>query len=418
MLRWAVPLCTTFLIFFIACWGCGCAVQEEEKPREQFRPVKLMQINEPAPGLQRVFPGKVRPHRETRVSFRVSNQLQTLKVDKGEFVEQGQVMARLDPRDFRLEVQNLQGSLGEAVANLKAMQQGARTEDVVSLEAELEAASSAVRERRLQYSRHKDLYQQGAVARAELDQAETALDEALGHKRHLEMELQKALTGARDEDIQAMESRIDSLEAALEEAISALEDSVLRAPFAGYIAEKHVENHENISAGQPVVTLQDLTRLEVEFGLPEQMVVRKQDITQIFCVLDAYPGFPLPASLKEVSTDARQLSYSATAMLVVPDDILALPSMAAQVHISLAAPGPDEDFLVFIPETALIPGNGGKDRVWVYDPGTSRVQSRDVRTGELGSSGVQVLSGLGPGDLVVTAGAHFVHEDQKVRPLE
>ena len=411
------PYLITALAVMIISGFSGCVPGEEAQPEDVIRPVKLMQIHKTSPEINRVLPGKITPQREARISFRVANELHSLEVDTGDYVQKGQVMARLDPRDFRLEVQSVQGSLEEARANLQAMQEGARTEDVVSIEAELGAASSAVRERQLQYSRHKKLYEQGAVARAELDRAETALDEARGRKRHLEMELQKALMGARDEDIQAMKSRIDSLKAALEEAQSALNDSVLQAPFSGYVAEKYVENHENISAGQPVATLQDLTRLEVEFGLPEQLVVQKDDIKEFYCILDAYPGFPLPARLKEVSPDARELSYKATAILTVPDRIRALPSMAAQVHISITPRG-DSDQLVTLPETALFTDNQGKDRVWVYDPGTSRVQSRQVRTGELTSAGVQVLSGLGTGDLVVTAGAHFVQEGQMVRPLD
>ena len=409
-------LLTALAVMLISSFS-GCLPGEEDQPEDVVRPVKLMQIKKPSPEMNRVLPGKITAQRETRMSFRVASELQSLEVDTGDYVQKGQVVARLDPRDFRLAVQNFEGSLGEARSNLKAMQEGARTEDVISLEAELRAARSAVRERQLQYRRHKELYEQGAVARAELDRAETALEEALGRKRHLEMELQKALLGARDEDIQAMKSRIESLEAALEEAQSALKDSVLRAPFSGYIAEKHVENHENISAGQPVATLQDLTRVEVEFGLPEQLVVQKDDIQEVYCILDAYPGFPLPARLKEVSPDARELSYKATAILTVPENIRTLPSMAAQVHINIV-PDEDGDHLVTIPETALFTDSQGKDRVWVYYPGSSRVQSRQVRTGELTSAGVQVLSGLGAGDLVVTAGAHFVQEGQKVRPLE
>ncbi|WP_291320330.1 efflux RND transporter periplasmic adaptor subunit [Desulfonatronospira sp.] len=409
-------LLTALAVLLMGCFS-GCVPAGEDQPEDVVRPVKVMQIKKPSPEINRVLPGRITPQRETRMSFRVANELQSLEVDTGDYVYQGQVVARLDPRDFRLAVQNFEGSLGEARSNLKAMQEGARTEDVISLEAELRAAGSAVRESQLQYSRHIELYEQGAVARAELDRTETALEEARGRKRHLEMELQKALLGARDEDIQAMKSRIKSLEAALEEARSALNDSVLRAPFSGYIAEKHVEKHENISAGQPVATLQDLTRVEVKFGLPEQLVIQKDDIKDVYCILDAYPGFPLPARLKEVSPDARELSYQATAILTVPENIRALPSMAAQVHINIA-PDKDGEQLVTIPETALFTDNMGQDRVWVYDSGTSRVQSRQVRTGELTSTGVQVLSGLGAGDLVVTAGAHFVQEGQKVRPLE
>lgn len=407
-----------FLVFVLILSASGCTAPEEERESEVVRPVKMIKVQDIQEPVTRVFPGRVRPYREARLSFRVANELKALEVDKGDYVQKGQVVARLDPRDFRLAEKNLEGRLGEARSNLEAMQSGARVEDVIALEAELRAAQSALKENRLQYTRYKELYRQGAAARAELDKAETALEQARGRKSHLAMELQKALLGARQEDIEAMQSRIESMEASLEEARSSLKDSVLRAPFSGYIAQKHVDSHENVSAGQPIATLQDLSQLEVDFSLPEQVLVQQQSITTISCVLDSFPGFPLPAHLKEISTEAVDFSYAATARLAVPDDITVFPSMSANVHISLKPTSENEKPVVLLPETAFFTSDGRSDMVWIYDPGTSSVQARDVRTGEMTSSGVQVLSGVAPGELVITAGADFIEEGQRVRPLE
>ncbi len=410
------PAC---LILFMLLFQ-GCTPVHEEDPG-YVRPVKIIQVKKPEEPQFRIFPGKVRPVKETRLSFRVSNQLERLSVDKGDFVLQGDIVAVLDPRDFELAVKNLEGSLMEAEASLKAMRAGARTEDVVALEARLRAARSALEESMLKYTRFKNLFQQGAVAEAELDQVRTALEEAQSRVRGLEMEMQKALTGAREEDIQAMEARISSLQAGLEEALSAREDAVLRAPFSGYVAETYVDDHENVSAGQPIARLQDLSRLEVIFGLPEQVVIHRDRITDIYCLLDAYPGFPLPARIREIATDAsdKTFSYAAAALLEVPEELAVVSSMAARVHLGLVdSEDRPEQGVVLVPETAVFSRDRKKSLVWVYDSETFTVSSRQISTGALTSAGVQVVSGLEYGEFIVAAGAQFLEEGQKVRPIE
>ncbi len=418
MLRFkASVLVLGFLCLMAMLWGC--IPQEQKEKEEVAKPVKTLEVQESTQPVTRAFPGKVSPVRETKLSFRVGNQLQALEVDKGDFVKPGEVIARLDPRDFELAVRNLQGSLEEARANLEAMETGARTEDVIALESRLRAAQSAREEWEQQYARYKDLFEQGAVAKADLDQVRTAYAEAKSKVRDLEMELQKALMGARKEDIRAMEARISSLQARLDEARTSLEDTRLEAPFPGYIADKYVQDHENVSRGQPIVKLQDLSLLEVVFGLPEQFVIQKDRIKEIHCLLDSYPGLPFPARIKEISPHAspETMSYAATAVLAVPEEVKVLPSMAAQVHIGFSPPETHEEH-VSVPQSALYSRDGEISRVWVLDTDTSRVQSRQVRTGDLTSRGVQVLSGLKPGEWIVTAGAPFLEEGQKVRPLD
>ncbi len=402
-----------FLTLILSLMGC----QAPETPQEPVRPVRTMVVPETSHILTRVFPGKISPAREVNLSFRVSNNIMEVPVKKGQYVDTGDIIASLDPRDFEIALRNTTGKLDEARANMRAMLTGARPQDVLSLESKLESARTALDEAALQYERYTKLHRMGAVATAVLDNARSKNKEARSTVRSLEMELEKALKGAREEDIAAMQARISSLEAGLHEARAALEDSVLRAPFEGFVAEIFVDNHQNVSAGQPVVRLQDISRLEIQTGLPEQLMVQKDMIKSIHVRLETFPEHFFPARIKEIATEAAAMSmtYELTSILDRPWTIPVYPSMAADVYIAFR-PYDDGGYII-VPETAIVSPDGVQNRLWIYDPETKKVNSRTVVPGGMTGQGIQIVRGLEPGEIIVSAGADFLEEGQVVRVI-
>lgn len=413
LIKYSLKIILVVLFFFLT--GCQSDPQQEEI----IRPVKTMVIADSEKCLTRIFPGQVRPANEVSLSFRVSNRLNELPVKNGQYVHKGDIIAALDARDFEIARKSITGRLDEARANLKAMQAGARNEDIKSLEASLKAVRVANEEARLQYERYEQLYNMGAVAKADLDRARSRRQEAAGSVKSLEMDLEKALAGARSEDIEAMEARINSLEAGLEEAVSALEDSRLKAPFSGYVAQVLVDNYDLIQAGQPIVKLQDTDRLEISAGIPEQLMIHKDLIRSIHVRLESYQDHFFPARIKEISTDASGPSktYRLTALMNKPENIPVFPSMAADMYVAFAMPGEDTGS-VTIPETALVSLNGKRAQVWIFDEDKEKAFSREVVTGQVTSRGIRIAAGLRAGDIVITAGGDYLREGQKVRTLK
>ncbi|WP_045212749.1 efflux RND transporter periplasmic adaptor subunit [Desulfonatronovibrio magnus] len=405
-----------FSVFFLLLFCMGCDAQE---PREQvLRPVKTMLVPESSTITSIMLPGLVKPVQEVNLAFRVSNQINKLYVQKGDFVEQGQVLARLDERDFSIAVRNISGRLDEARSNLQAMLAGARQEDIRSLEAELDAAMAASDEAHLQYSRIERLYHMGAVAAADLDSARSKRVEATSQVRSLQMELEKARTGARQEEIDAARSLIRSLEANLDEAVSAKKDSVLMAPFSGYISQKYVDNFDLVQAGQSIFNLQDQSSFEVSVNIPEQIMLHKDHIKKVRVVLEAYPALELPAVITEISTDASPVSrtYILNAEFQRPGNLSVYPSMAADVFLHINQPA-DSLTRIKIPETALVAADDATPLVWVLDPVEDRVFSRKVGTGRISGNKVEIVDGLEPGEIIVIAGAGYLWEGQPVRNL-
>jgi RND family efflux transporter MFP subunit len=234
----------------------------------------------------------------------------------------------------------------------------------------------------------------------------------------LSQELKKAQSGGRVEEIEAAEAGIKKLRADLNAANHALEDTQLKAPYDGYISAKFVENYENVQPGMPIVGFIDLSSVEVHTSVPEEIIIHKGDITHIQSTVSAYPGKKFEASIKEIGrkTDSANQSYPFTVVLDLPENLVVSPGMAATLSITLANSSKPAKG-VLLPSQAIFADPTGKTCVWRIDTEKMIVIKTPVTIGTLKNGTVQVLSELSPGDRIVTAGARFLQENQKIRIL-
>ncbi|NLS91847.1 MAG: efflux RND transporter periplasmic adaptor subunit [Planctomycetaceae bacterium] len=379
------------------------------------RPVRVVKVETTGLVDRRDFPGVTKELRESKLAFRVPGPLCELDVKVGQRLAEGDVIARIDPRDFELAVIRVEAGLAEAEAGLKAMREGARAEDIAALEAKLGGARSKLNEATLFRDRFEALVQDGSVARAKLDNAAASFDVAQAEVKAVEKELEKAKNGARTEEIEGMEAKIAGLKTQLDAAKNALNDTRLVAPFDGYVSQKYVENYETVAAGHPIVSLLDCSSIDVTAGIPEDVVIQQDRFRSFACELDAYPERWFPAELKEIGPAIQhgKLTYPITVTLKLPADLIVRPGMTARVRIEI---GQSSQAIGFrLPAAATVLGEDGKPGVWVVDPKDGAVHRQPVTVGELTNEGVEITGGLVPGQWVVTAGAPLLHEGQRVR---
>jgi len=385
---------------------------------QPIRPVKIMALSGASEKEIRTFTGVVQAVREVSLAFRVGGPLVELDVNIGQHLNQGDTIARIDARDFKINRMRLTAALKEAQSGLKAMKAGARAEDIASLESRLTAAQVQMKDAKANYGRQKELLENNVTTQAAYDSSQAAYDMARANLNVAEQELKKARTGARAEDIQAAEAGIKRIKTDLQAAENALNDTRLKAPFDGYIGSKHVENFENVKAGNPIVTLLDASSVEVGSAIPEDVVIRHKDIASITCTLDAYHGKTFPAVVKELGrkTEQANQSYPLTVSLSTDEAIIAQPGMAASLILELnkhnsAGAG------FAVPSSAVFADPQGQSCVWRLDGQTMRVAKVPVTIGALFKDTVQITSGLSADNQIVIAGARFLQDNQEVRIL-
>lgn len=397
-------------------WCVRTTGPDRETVGEEARLVKTVEVPSGQAVFQRSLPGVTRASQETKLAFRVAGPIDRFDVRVGQQVAKGETLARIDPRDYELAVARVDAGLAEARAGLKAMRAGARPEDVQALEAKLEGARAQRDEAQRTYDRVKSLYQEKAAAQAQYEAAMAGNEVAQAAVRAVEQELEKAKNGARLEEIEAMEAKIAMLQTQRAAAVNALADTELRAPFDGYVSQKFAEEFETVAAGQPIVALLQCSTIDVTVGVPEDVITQQDRFRRFQVELDAYPARVHEAELHEIGPAIQlgKLSYPLTVRMPAPEGCIVRPGMTATLRIEIGASACAEPQVV-LPLAATVGDAEGNCFVWVVDPASCEARKRVVAVGELTSRGVEILSGLLPGEQVVAAGACFLHEGQKVR---
>ncbi len=417
-------------IVLIAAVGGGIAFFGAEKKKEapvvqedRTYLVKTFVLLRPGDTFRREYPGTVQASNQVDLSFRVSGPLIELPVTEGKSVAKGDLVAAIDSRDFKNTVNEAASALDNAKKQLEAMKKGARKEDIAVAQANLASAQAKLSEAKANYERFKQLLSEEAISESEFDRYRTNYNVAQSAVAAAQQDLKKAQTGARPEDIQAMEAQIRGLEAKKKAAEDALGDTRLLAPFDGTVTNKYVDNFQDITAKQSIVRLQDLGELEVRIYVPEQDISRADSAAgnvQVTARFDAIPNQEFPLHLKEWGTqpDNRTQTYPVTFTMPHTAQVGSiLPGMAASVEVRavMGTPVGGGSFMVPVEAVVTDPENPLQGVVWVVDEKSMTVHSRKVSLGAY-SDGEVVVAGLfDGGERIVAAGGNMLHEGDKVR---
>ncbi len=399
----------------------GCAEQEEKTETVVVRPVRTMVLTSSVSGRVRTFPGKVQASQQVDLAFRISGPLVEFPVKEGQAIKKNDLLARIDPRDYKTDLAHVGSSLAEVRAKLKSMKAGARPEDVKVLEAEVAAARARFHEAEQNFKRYENLYKRDVVSKADYERYKSARDVANAQLNTASQNLRKGKKGARREDIAAMSSRIRGLEAQRKRAQAALDDTWLKAPFSGVIAKKFVENFQDVDAKKPIVSLQDVSSIELLVDIPEKEMatVDKTDITRITAKFEFLPDKEFTVEVKEYGTEAdpQTKTYPVTLTMPAPEGVTLLPGMTATITVRLKASKNENESQFAIPVSAVFADELGRQYVWLVDQTAMTISRREIRVGHLTGESIRVSEGLSEGEMIATAGVHFLQENMKVRVL-
>ena len=343
--------------------ACGHREETAQAPRPVLVVRADAALGPAAEGLT-AYAGEIRPREETALSFRVGGKLIRRRVDVGDRVRQGDLLAELDPGDLRLQV--------------------------ASLQAQLTAAEAQLARARADHARVASLAKDQLVSRSSLDQQTAALRAAEGQARaaRSQFDLSRNQAGY----------------------------SQLRAPRDGVIASRLIEAGQVVEAGKSVFSLAVDGGREVAFALPEA-TIRDFTVGQpVVIELWSARGQRVSGRIREIApaADAQARTYAARATLD--------PGNAQRIDLGQSArvyvPAAQRAASMRLPLSAVQRGDTGATVVWVVDPKTPKARRVPVRIGPYAADGVAVLSGLRPADWVVVAGGHLLYEGQPVLPVD
>jgi membrane fusion protein, multidrug efflux system len=249
----------------------------------------------------------------------------------------------------------------------------------------------------------------GAQARADLAAAEAArADSASQVKRSRELLSTKVVSEAQYEQLEAT---LKANQARVDAARSHVDDTVIRAPFAGRVGLRRVSVGSLVNPGTTITTLDDSSVIKVDFSVPEAFLASLREGLKVFATAAAFPDREFVGTVSGVDPRVDSVSRSVTVRAVVPNPDGALKSgMFLNVRLSR-----DEQDALLIPEAALMPE---QSRQFLYVVEDGRALRREVRIGRRQPGRVEIVAGLKPGERVVVEGTQKVREGAAVRELQ
>ena len=301
----------------------------------------------------------------------------------------------------------------------------------VSYPAVIEAAQSSILTfqvngllQQLPVTEGQPIEQGGVIAQLDQRDFQNNFNSAKAQFDNADTEYQRALRLAEQDAISQSildqrRSQRDILKAQLDTAQKMLDDSTLRAPFAGQIAEIHVENFQNVAAQQSIVTLQSAGDVEAVVDIPAHILayVPQIDPVEAHVTLDAAPNVQIPALFKESTgqADPTTQTYRVRFSFTPPDNLLILPGMTGAFDAVIVYSGDQFDLGVSIPATSIL-FEENTHFVWIVDQSDMTVSKRKVTLADdRFDEEVAVIDGLSGGEVIAGAGASYLFEGMRVR---
>jgi len=324
------------------------------------RPVQVQRVAFENENATREFVGVVRARYETDLGFRVAGKIVSRGVNVGDRVHVGDVVARLDPQDLKLQVE--------------------------SAEAEFAAATSSLQQAASDLDRYTTLKMRGWASIADFDRKKAAKDEA--------------------------EGRLERAKRSLDLAHNQLDYSDLKADADGVITATLAEPGQVVAIGQPVVRLAHRGEKEAVVALPENWLSKARE-AKATVTLWSDNGHHYAARLRELSPQADQATrtYAAKFTILDPDDSVAL-GMTATVSLK-----PAGDALVAkLPLSAVLSRGSGASVYVVSQAG--ELTLRPVTVASFNEDDALITGGISAGEKVVTLGVQKLEPGLKVRSIE
>src|SRR6202795_2323181 len=336
-------------IALIIAVGLPLAACSKEQPKKvAIRPVRVITVQHALSGDTISLTGQIQAKDPINLAFRIGGRLLERNVTVGDPVKPGQVVARIEPQDFRNVLRSAEADLASTQAVL---------------------ANSKGTE-----GRQGELLSKGFTTQAQYDQAEQQMKTA--------------------------QAQVDSAQARLQNAKDNLTYTDLKSDVEGSVTAKGAESGEIVAAGRMILQVAKQGDRYAVFNVPSQLIRQSPKDPKVTVFLSDDPTIVTTGRVREVApqADTATGTYGVKVALSNPPDAMRLgATVVGQVKVQ-------SEPVIQIPGTALTQSEG-KPAVWVVDPDKKTVSLRSVIIGRFNTSSVVVSQGLKDGDLVVTAGA-------------
>jgi RND family efflux transporter MFP subunit len=361
MMKWSLKMILGLFIFSVVLTAC----KDKTEIVEEVRAIKTITVSELTTGQIRKFSGVIKATDSSRVSFEVSGKVTSVKVDIGDQVEKGQVLAVIDAEPYKL--------------------------DVDAAEAEIVEARAKVLNKKEEYERQERVYRQGAGAKSKVERAKYNYDAAISGVNYQATRLNLAKRNLRNTE--------------------------LKSPYDGHIAWRSVEPHEEVKSGKELFEIDAKGEMELFLAVPETTIHRLYIGGPATVMFPTLPGESVKGKISYIGSAAIKANAFPVKVGLIDPPAKIKPGMTSEANLILKDEGKKAGFLV--PINAILAGKEPRQGyTFVYDTKTSTVRKNLVRTRGAQYNMAIVSEGLSDGDIIAVAGVSFLTDGMKVKLME
>jgi len=445
---------------------CLSGISYSQEKEEVSVPVKVAPVQRGEIAQELSLTADVGPQSSVTIVPKVGGILEEIRVELGDGVKKGQVIAKIEDREYSLGVkqaeaafsaaetqwnlvkataeteflsnlEQVEAALKMAQANLDKIRKGARKEEIERADAAYKQALENAEAMQKDLSRARDNYEKGAISDQQFDRAELQFKVAQAGLQSARANLDLTKKGAREEDVKVVEAQVEQTQAQLKtlesfkEAKSweakikgaeagaqqaevalglakiRLDDCTIKAPISGMISKRFVDVGAMVGPTQPLVSIVDVDTVKLLTHVNDEDIDLVKSAQRVAVKVDTYLDKVFEVKEINISPAMDPLSRKIEVEIKISNsDYLMKPGMFPRVRLLV-----QRDNTLLIPQEAIMEKEGQKEVFVVRD---KKVHLQKISTGLERDDLVEVVSGLEEGDTVVVAGPSDLKDGDQV----
>lgn len=398
--RALVALSALLIVSAIAC-------SKKEKETEPVVSVQAATVERTS--IERIVKteGILYPVEQAAITPKVAAPVAVFYVNRGSRVHKGQLLARLENRDLAAAAVETKGAYEQAQAGYTTATRANLPEELQKAKLDVQSAKDSLDAQQKLYESRKNLYEQGALPRKELDQSEVAFTQARNQYQIAEQHLNALENVGKQQELKAAQGQLTSAEGKYMGAEAQLGYSEIHSPIDGVVTERPAYAGETPPPGTPLLTIMNTFKVIARAHVPEEEAALLHPGDAATMKVPGTGEVPASVTLVSPATDANS-----TTIEVWVEAANAEGKLHPGMTVGLAMIAAKIADAVVIPASALLT-NEGKTSVMVIGA-DSHAHQRDVEVGIRQADKVEITKGLNAGERIVASGAYGLPDNTKV----
>jgi multidrug efflux pump subunit AcrA (membrane-fusion protein) len=388
-------------------WGCAKAEKEKEpEVSVQTTPAEKEDISQIVNAEAVIF-----PLQQATVAPKITSTIKQFLVQRGSKVKKGQLMAVLENADLSAAAESSRGDYEQAEAAYTTTVASSLPQQIQKAQLDAASAKSAFDAVEKVYNSRKDLFQQGALPRRELDAAEVALVAARSQNEQAQKQLADLQRVGKEQALKSAEGQKESAQGKYHGAAAQLSYSLIKSPIDGVVTDRPLYVGDLATANQPLLTVMNISKLIAKGHIPQSEAAQLKvgNAAQL-----KVPGMDEPIEGK-VTLVSPALDPGSTTIEVWVEAKKANPALRPGITVEVAMTAKTVKDAVVVPAAAVYKNPEGNGNYVLVAGTDDKAHLKTVQVGIRNGEDAQIASGINAGDPVITSGGYAVPDGTKIK---